>query len=34
MATSRTSIVRGPGAVKFGTVTLYDADGITAEIET
>ena len=34
MATSRTSILRGPGAVKFGDVTIYDADGITAEIET
>ena len=34
MATSRTSIIRGPGAVKFGDVTLYDADGITAEVET
>lgn len=34
MATSRTSIIRGPGAVKFGDVTIYDADGIAAEIET
>lgn len=34
MPTSRTSIVRGPGAVKFGDVTLYDANGISAEIET
>ena len=33
MATSRTSIIRGPGAVKFGAVTLYDADGINAEID-
>lgn len=31
---SRTSIVRGPGSVKFGDVTLYDASGISAEIET
>ena len=33
MATSRTSILRGPGAVKFGDVVIYDASGITAEIE-
>ncbi len=33
MAIQRTAIVRGPGAVKYGTVTLHDATGITAEIE-
>ena len=33
MATQRTSILRGPGSVKFGSLSLYDADGITAEIE-
>lgn len=30
---SRTAIVRGPGSVKFGDVTLYDANGISADIE-
>ena len=34
MATSRTSIIRGPGAVKYDTVTIHDADGISAEVET
>lgn len=34
MATNRTTIIRGPGAVKYGNVTLYDADGISAEVNT
>lgn len=34
MPTSRTSILRGPGSVKFGDVVIHDADGITAEVET
>lgn len=33
MAIQRTAIIRGPGAVKFGSVVIHDADGITAEIE-
>lgn len=34
MATDRTTIIRGPGTATFGTVALYDAAGITADIET
>ena len=34
MATNRTTIIRGPGAVKYDTVTIHDADGISAEVET
>lgn len=34
MATQRTSIIRGPGSLKYGNVTFYDADGITAEVNT
>lgn len=34
MATSRTSILRGPGSVTYGGQTFYDADGITADVET
>lgn len=33
MATTRQSIIRGPGTVTFGFEKLFDADGITAEIE-
>ena len=33
MATTRQSIIRGPGAVTFGGVTIHDASGIAAEIE-
>ena len=33
MATTRQSIIRGPGTVTFGGVKLFDKDGITAEIE-
>ena len=33
MATTRQSIVRGPGTVTFNSVKLFDADGITAEVE-
>lgn len=33
MATTRQSIIRGPGTVTFGGVHLFDKDGITAEIE-
>ncbi len=33
MATLRTQILRGPGTVKLGNVAIYDASGITAEIE-
>lgn len=33
MATDRTTILRGPGSVTYGGQTLYDASGITAEIE-
>lgn len=29
---TRTNIVRGPGAVKFGNVVLHDADGISADV--
>lgn len=34
MATNRTTIVRGPGAVKYGSLVLHDASGITAEVVT
>lgn len=34
MATDRTTIIRGPGAVEYDGATLHDADGITAEIQT
>lgn len=35
MATiDRTTIIRGPGAILFDSVTLHDASGITAEIQT
>lgn len=33
MATTRQSIIRGPGTVTFGGVKLFDKDGIVAEIE-
>ena len=33
MATTRQSIVRGPGTVKFDNVKLFDANGINAEVE-
>lgn len=33
MATSRTSIIRGPGTVVYGGKTFFDASGISAEIE-
>lgn len=33
MATSRTSIVRGPGTVSYAGSAIFDADGIDAEIE-
>lgn len=33
MATTRQSIIRGPGAVTFGGVTFHDASGIVAEID-
>lgn len=33
MATTRQSIIRGPGSVTFGGVTFFDASGITAEID-
>lgn len=33
MATSRTSIIRGPGTVTYGGQTFFDASGISAEIE-
>lgn len=33
MATTRQSIVRGPGTVKFDNVKLFDAGGITADVE-
>ena len=33
MATSRQSIIRGPGTVKIGTVKIFDASGITADID-
>lgn len=32
-ATNRTTILRGPGTVVFGGATLYDASGITCEID-
>ena len=32
-ATNRTTILRGPGTVKFGGATVFDANGITCEIE-
>lgn len=34
MATDRTTLVKGPGTVKFGTVVLHDASGIQADIDT
>ena len=33
MATSRTSIIRGPGTVVYGGKAFFDASGISAEIE-
>ena len=33
MATTRQSIIRGPGTVTFGGVKFFDANGITAEID-
>lgn len=33
MATSRTSILRGPGSVIYGGQTFFDADGISADVE-
>lgn len=33
-ATDRTTIIRGPGAVIYDSVTLHDADGIAAEVLT
>ena len=33
MATNRTTILRGPGTVVFGGATLFDADGITCEVD-
>lgn len=33
MAISRTSILRGPGSVKYGGQTIFDASGITADID-
>lgn len=33
MATNRTTILRGPGTVLFGGATLFDADGITCEVD-
>ena len=33
MATTRQSIVRGPGTVKFDNVKLFDSNGINAEVE-
>ena len=33
MATTRQSIIRGPGTATFGGVKLFDAGGITAEVE-
>ena len=33
MATTRQSIIRGPGTVTFGGAKLFDADGITAELD-
>lgn len=33
MATTRQSIIRGPGSVTFGGVTFFDASGISAEID-
>lgn len=33
MGTTRQSIIRGPGAVTFDSVTLHDASGINAEID-
>lgn len=34
MATDRTTIVKGPGTAKLGSVVLHDASGIQADIET
>lgn len=33
MATNRTTILRGPGTVLFGGATLFDASGITCEVD-
>ena len=33
MSINRNTILRGPGTVVFGGATLYDASGITCEIE-
>lgn len=33
MGTTRQSIIRGPGTVTYGGVTIYDASGITAEVD-
>lgn len=33
MSINRNTILRGPGTVKFGGVTVFDANGITCEIE-
>ncbi len=33
MATLRTNILRGPGTVKLGDLALFDASGITADVE-
>lgn len=33
VATNRNTILRGPGTVKFGGATVFDANGITCEIE-
>lgn len=32
MATDRTAILRGPGAILFGSLVLHDADGISADL--
>lgn len=33
MSINRNTILRGPGTVKFGGATVFDANGITCEIE-
>ena len=33
MATTRQSIIRGPGTVMFGGLKIHDSSGITADIE-
>lgn len=33
MATDRTTLIRGPGAVQYGTTVLHDANGIQADIQ-